>query len=230
MAGFIGNDSLTYSYCLGTECKEAKVSFQVFPPCQFSLNPDFYSFPDRSNDLLSLNVLSNDVLNQCTSSAITKAWSVQAKSISWSNNTIEILLQPFASGKVNISYEVCGSFNRCRTADVVVETNPQSEYCETNFKLKNDTLTLPNGFYFRIFQPADLLKNDGYCQGKINLSSFEITRFPATNGSGKLVFQNDSWWYLVNNPRNFVSDNFAYRICTQAGKCDTATVAISKNW
>jgi|GEM_PF-1342203 hypothetical protein len=228
--GFVGSDSLVYVYCLGNECKEAKVNIQVFPPCQFSLSPDFFSFPERTSDSISLDVLINDNLGQCVSARISKAWSAEAEILSWANGKIDFKLKPFTTGKVNISYEVCGSFNRCHITDVVVETNPASSYCENRFYTTNDTLVLPNGFYFKIFQPSDLLTNDGFCATSIDLNSFEIIRFPASINGGKLVFQNSAWWYLVNNPQGFQSDNFAYRICSQSGKCDTATVTIAKYW
>jgi hypothetical protein len=229
-AGFVGVDSITYVYCVGQNCHEARISIQVFPPCQFSLRPDFYSVPNRTSNIVELDVLNNDQISQCSSATITNAWSAQAESINWSNGKLQVKLSPFTSGKVYISYEVCGSFNRCQIADAVLETSPAAGYCEANFATRNDTLELPNGFYFKIFQPEDLVRNDGFCSGQVNLSSFNISRYPSVNGPGKLVFQNGSWWYLVNNPMSFTGDNFAYRICTQAGKCDSATVYVTKNW
>lgn len=229
-AGFVGEDSITYVYCIGENCHEARVSIQVYPPCQFSLSPDFFSVLNRTDDVLELDVLSNDQISECSTVTITNAWSAQAKSIDWSNGTLKVKLLPFTSGKVYISYEVCGSFKRCRIADVLLETTPSASHCETNFATRNDTLELPNGFYFKIFQPEDLIKNDGFCPGQANLSSFDIVRYPSSDGPGKLVYQNGSWWYLVNIPMNFTGDSFEYLICTQSGKCDSATVYITKNW
>lgn len=221
-SGFSGKDSVAYQICVGEICKSAWISFYVpAKSCRMRAFNDAYSYP--LNDTLFLPVLENDTF--CSGGLIQLSNQPPVGSIRVKGNQIALLLPEFYEGSVSFPYTL-KSGTDSSSAQVNVTVSLTGGYCDRKFKAVNDTITLLQGFHFKTFKPEDLIFNDIQCNGAILPGSFAIVPSPPSNPLYQLKFQQNRWWFLVKQPQNFTSGTFQYKVCTNSGKCDTATVVI----
>jgi len=220
--GFSGKDSVSYEVCRNDVCKQGWISFYILSgQCVLKAKDDTYLVPMR--DTLFLTVLENDSI--CFVNNLSFPSGASIGSIFTSGNKAALILPPFYEGPVQFSY-VIGDGQKADTAEVSIDVFTDLSYCDRQFKARNDTLRLLTGFNFITFYPQALIQNDLACKDSIRTSSFAIVPSPPSNTVYELKFQQNRWWFLVKKPQDFTAGTFQYRVCTNSGKCDTATVVI----
>ncbi len=219
---FFGKDSVEYQICLGSVCKTAFISFVVpKPDCQQLAVNDNYTLP--LSDTLWLNVLENDVV--CENSILELQTNPSAGVAAVVGKKIRLILPDFFEGSLIFNYVLKNGIET-GIGEVSVSLSLTQTYCDQRFKANDDELILPAGFNFRTFKPEDLIFNDIKCIGENPISSFSIVPSPPSNPVFELKFQQNRWWFLIKQPQSFTSGTFKYKVCTNSGKCDTATVVI----
>lgn len=220
--GFTGKDSVSYEVCRNNVCKQGWISFYILSgQCVLKAKDDAYMIPMR--DTLFLPVLDNDSI--CFVNNLSFPTGASIGTVFRSGNKAALILPPFFEGPVHFSYKIDNGLE-ADTGEVSIDVFTDLSYCDRRFNARNDTLRLLNGFNFITFYPQALIQNDQACKDSIRTSSFAIVPSPPSNTVYELKFQQNRWWFLVKKPQDFTTGTFQYRLCTNSGKCDTATVVI----